>query len=62
MKPNTSRAVWRKGSRSSPNGDNCVETAPIKDEVAIRDSKDPDGGQLKVSTKAWRQFTDTVRR
>ncbi len=38
-----STAAWRKSSRSSNNGGNCVELARINDTVAIRDSKDPDG-------------------
>ena len=40
-----SRAVWRKSARSSGTGQNCVEVAAnLPGIVAIRDSKDPDGG------------------
>lgn len=39
-----SRAEWRKSSKSSGNGGNCVEVARnLPGIVAVRDSKDPDG-------------------
>lgn len=41
---------WRKSSRSGAiNDEACVEVAGVIDGVAIRDSKDPDGGRLTVS-------------
>ncbi len=37
-----STAKWRKATRSSDQGDNCVEVlAGIPHSVALRDSKDP---------------------
>jgi hypothetical protein len=45
---NTSKEVWRKSSRSSGNGGNCVELAGLPDGVGIRDSKDPNGPKLVV--------------
>lgn len=53
--------VWRKSSRSSSQGSNCIETAVRGAGVAVRDSKDPDGGQLRVSPTAWRAFARRVR-
>lgn len=44
-----SKATWRKSSRSSPNGGNCVEVADLPSGVGVRDSKDPDGPKLVVS-------------
>lgn len=42
-----SGAVWRKSSRSSGNGGQCVEVAMnLPGVVAVRDSKDPDGPKL----------------
>jgi hypothetical protein len=39
---------WRKSSLSSDNG-TCVELADLPDgRVAVRDSKDPEGGHLIV--------------
>ena len=40
---------WRKSSRST-NTDNCVEVAG--DLAAVRDSKNPEGGQLRFARPA----------
>jgi hypothetical protein len=56
--PGLSCAVWRKSSRSSSEGQNCVEVAAnLSEIVAIRDSKDPDGPRLVISTEQWQGFT-----
>lgn len=52
---------WRKSSRSSPQGSDCIETAAQRNAVAVRDSKDPDGPQLRVSQDAWRAFAEKLR-
>ena len=56
----TPRAFWRK-SRHSANAGNCVEVAAIAKAIAVRDSKDPNGGQLVLSPQRWRRFTAKVR-
>ncbi|MFB4305546.1 DUF397 domain-containing protein [Actinomadura sp. GTD37] len=52
MKPELN---WRKSSRSSSAGDQCVEVAGVEDAVAVRDSKDPDGPVLVVRSAALRE-------
>lgn len=52
--------VWRKSSRSGTST-NCVEVAQATDEVAIRDSKDPEGGQLRVEAPQWGTFLDGLK-
>jgi hypothetical protein len=50
--------VWRKSSHSSSDGDQCIELAMSAHDVAIRDSKDPEGPILLVSRAALR---DAIR-
>ncbi|MFI9270727.1 DUF397 domain-containing protein [Kitasatospora sp. NPDC052896] len=48
--------AWRKSSHSGGNGA-CVEVAvPASSTVAVRDSKDPEGPQLRFSPTAWAAF------
>ncbi|NUT32030.1 MAG: DUF397 domain-containing protein [Hamadaea sp.] len=49
-------AAWRKSSRSSPSGDNCVEVAVLADGVAVRDSKNRDGDVLRFTGEEWAAF------
>ena len=57
-----SRAEWRKSSRSGGNGGQCVEVAlNLPAGVAVRDSKNPQGGALVVSRAGWAAFTDAVK-
>lgn len=52
---------WRKSRRSNSEGA-CVEVAarPAAT-VAVRDSKDPDGPELKFDADAWRRFLARTR-
>jgi hypothetical protein len=61
--PDLSRAVWRRSTRSSSTGQNCVEVATnIPGIVAIRDSKNPDGPNISVTRRRWEEFTGDVKR
>ncbi|WP_433388501.1 DUF397 domain-containing protein [Micromonospora sp. KLBMP9576] len=54
-------ARWRRSTRSSGNGGNCVEVADnLPGVVAVRDSKDPAGPALAFAPAAWRAFVATV--
>ncbi|MER8100100.1 MULTISPECIES: DUF397 domain-containing protein [unclassified Kitasatospora] len=51
---------WRKSSHSGGNGA-CVEIAtPATGAVAVRDSKDPQGPQLRFSAEAWTAFASAA--
>ena len=50
---------WRKSSYTEKY--NCVEVAMSPTATAVRDSKNPDGGMLHVSSAMWRSFLDAVR-
>ncbi|MEU5993519.1 DUF397 domain-containing protein [Spirillospora sp. NPDC047418] len=56
-----STAKWRKSSRSSGNGGDCVELARIADTVAIRDSKDPEGPKLLLTPRSLRDLTRALK-
>jgi hypothetical protein len=55
-----SGAVWVKSSRSSAQGNNCVEVARPGGCVAVRDSKDADGPKLTFTAAEWRAFITAV--
>jgi uncharacterized protein DUF397 len=55
---------WRKSSRSGgSNGSACVEVGTPDDlsMVAVRDTKDRDGGMLSVSPESWRAFLGSIK-
>jgi len=50
-------AVWRKSSYSGSNGGQCVEVASnLPAVVAVRDSKNPEGGALVLGRESWAEF------
>jgi hypothetical protein len=51
---------WRTARRSAGNGA-CVEVAPVNGQIAIRDSKDPEGPILNYSVRAFRSFLDATK-
>ncbi|WP_436791197.1 DUF397 domain-containing protein [Yinghuangia sp. YIM S10712] len=60
----TTRAVnldWRKSSYSGGNGGECVEVAPAPAAVFIRDSKNPSGTRLNVTTSVWSTFVQQTK-
>lgn len=56
-----SPASWRKSSRSDQEGGNCVEVAGIDTNVAVRDSKDPDGPKLAFGRAAFGALACDIR-
>jgi hypothetical protein len=55
-------AQWRKSTRSSGNGGDCVEVADnLSGVVGVRDSKDQAGPTLSFSPAAWRAFVDMAK-
>ena len=54
-------AVWRKSSYSGGNGGGCVEVAPAENDIAVRDSKDPDGPHLQFNASGWRAFLARIK-
>ncbi len=57
-----SNARWQKSSYSGGNGGQCVEVARnLPGVVAVRDSKDPDGGELVLTRAQWAAFTAGVK-
>lgn len=53
--------LWWKSSRSSGQGGACVEVAASGGAWFVRDSKDPQGGRLRVSPVAWAAFLELAR-
>lgn len=55
--------AWRKSKRSFVEGDECVEVAELGgNAVALRDSKNPAGPNLRFTASEWGAFLDGVRR
>jgi len=53
--------VWRTSSHSSDIGGDCVELAGCPHDVAVRDSKDPDGPRLVFGSVAFGVFARRVK-
>lgn len=52
--------VWRRAHRSGSKG-NCVEVALRTCTTAVRDSKNPAGGQVCISRHTWLTFLAEVK-
>jgi hypothetical protein len=56
-------AAWRKSTRSSGNGGDCVEVADnLSGVVGVRDSKDRQGPVLAFSSTSWAAFVEFAKR
>ncbi|MFG2045694.1 DUF397 domain-containing protein [Dactylosporangium sp. NPDC048998] len=51
---------WRRSSRCSMDGGDCVEVAVTGGRVLVRDSTQPDGAVLAFDAGAWSQFLEAV--
>ncbi|WP_037559978.1 DUF397 domain-containing protein [Spirillospora albida] len=58
----SSMIAWRKASRSTDTGGNCVEVGRVGPCVGVRDSKDPEGGHLALSREAFRVLVAALKR
>ncbi len=55
-------ATWIKSSYSGPTGGNCVEVAFLSDgNVAMRNSRHPEGPALVFTRPEWDAFLDGAR-
>ncbi|GGV24022.1 hypothetical protein GCM10010182_52970 [Actinomadura cremea] len=54
---------WRKSSYSGGVSDKaCVELGRLVQGVGVRDSKDPSGGQLNLTTSEFAGLVDEIKR
>ncbi len=60
MQTDLSNARWRKSSLSA-DGPSCVEMAFVGNDVAVRDTKDRDGGTLILRRTEWTAFIAGIK-
>lgn len=55
--------TWRRSSRSGASGGNCIEVAAFDTdaECGLRDSKDPDGAELRVPATAFAALVRAIK-
>lgn len=51
---------WRKSSMSGDKGE-CVEVAPWRTLVLVRDSHAPERGEMELSRERWRGLLTSIR-
>jgi Domain of unknown function (DUF397) len=57
-----SAGPWIKSSHSGPTGGNCVEVAFLADgDIAMRNSREPDGPALIFTRAEWDAFLNGAR-
>ncbi|MFG2085481.1 MULTISPECIES: DUF397 domain-containing protein [unclassified Spirillospora] len=54
--------AWRKASRSSSTGGDCVEVASLNTVIGVRDSKAPGAGHLALSPEGFARLVTAVKR
>lgn len=52
---------WRKTRRSNTNGGACILVGNTRRDVAVKDSKDPDGPKMTISPDKWRAFVGALK-
>ena len=52
--------LWRKSSHSG-GGNDCLEISSVEVGTAVRDSKNPDGPQLRFGAAGWVSFVGLGR-
>ncbi|MEU8800792.1 DUF397 domain-containing protein [Spirillospora sp. NPDC048819] len=57
-----SSVVWRKASKSTATGNECVELVAMADVIAVRDSKRPAGRDVTMTRSAFTLLVDEIRR
>jgi hypothetical protein len=50
---------WRRSSRSYEDG-NCIEVRLVGSSVEVRDSKNPAGPKLRVSSRQWARLIEAI--
>lgn len=53
--------VWRKSSKSTNQGGECVEVAALSNAIGVRDSKNPQGGHLSLSRENFATLVQRIR-
>ncbi|MFD0691331.1 DUF397 domain-containing protein [Actinomadura fibrosa] len=53
--------AWRRAVQSTDSGDNCVELRSVPGAIAVRDSKDVDGGVLLLTPRAFRELAGAIK-
>ncbi|AZM60803.1 MULTISPECIES: DUF397 domain-containing protein [unclassified Streptomyces] len=57
LEPNAEpNLVWIKSSYSTDEGPDCVEVATAPARILVRDSKNPAGPRLDLTSAAWATF------
>lgn len=51
---------WARGARCESH--QCLEATLVEGRVAVRDSKKPEGSQLRFTAEAWGKFTGWIAR
>ncbi|MEV6985499.1 DUF397 domain-containing protein [Sphaerisporangium sp. NPDC051017] len=59
--PCLTHIAWRKSSRSTGNGSDCVEVALGDTSIAIRDSKNPQQAFHLFGRTEWKAFLEHMR-
>lgn len=48
--------TWKKSTKSSPSGDNCLEARIVDGVIEVRNSRRPEAGSVSFDTGEWQVF------